>query len=113
MKLYRRAWTMELLEGAEAAYDAAHASIWPELTAQMAQSHIVRFFLYRSGRTVFAFQERSRPFPQSNHTEPSEITALWWREMAPLMLTEGPEHRPVHTDLREVFALDATMETMT
>ena len=109
MTLYRRAWTMQLREGAEAAYDAAHAAVWPELRAQMAESGIVRFFLYRSGRTVFAFQERTRPFGQTA-APPSEVTARWWREMAPLMETEGPDLQPGHTDLREVFALDTIKE---
>ncbi|WP_424927146.1 L-rhamnose mutarotase [Amaricoccus tamworthensis] len=113
MTLYRRVWTMELREGAEAEYDAAHANIWPDLTAQMTQNGIVRFFLYRAGTTVFAFQERNRPFPASNHSPPSGLTARWWRKMAPLMCTEGPEARPVHHDLREVFALDVTTETTT
>lgn len=113
MTLYRRAWTMQLNEGAEAAYENAHAEIWPELRAQMAESGILRFFLYRSGTTIFAFQERNRPFPASNHAAPSGLSARWWREMAPLMRTEGPDHRPIHTDLREVFALDATTETTT
>lgn len=111
MTLYRRAWTMELREGAEAAYDAAHADIWPDLRAQMAQSGIVRFFLYRSGTTIFAFQERNRPFPKTGHAAPSNLTARWWRKMAPLMRTEEPDDRPIHTELREVFALDATTET--
>lgn len=112
MTLYRRAWTMQLLAGAEATYDNAHAAIWPELEAQMRSNGVVRFFLYRSGKTVFAFQERDRPFAQTT-APPSDLTARWWREMAPLMETEGANHQPVHHDLREVFALDTTLETQT
>ncbi|MBV7396854.1 L-rhamnose mutarotase [Mameliella sediminis] len=112
MTLYRRAWTMQLREGAEAAYDDAHAAIWPELKAQMTASGIVRFFLYRSGRTIFAFQERDQPFGPTT-VPPSDVTVRWWRTMAPLMVTEGANHRPVHHTLREVFALDTTSETET
>lgn len=112
MTLYRRAWTMQLREGAEAAYDAAHAAIWPEMREQMRASGILRFFLYRSEQTVFAFQERDRPFTRTT-APPSELTARWWREMAPLMETEGADHHPIHRDLREVFALDTTMEART
>ena len=82
------------------------------LVEQMRTSGIVRFFLYRSGRTVFAFQERDRPFA-STKAPASETTARWWREMAPLMETEGADHQPVHRELREVFALDTTMEART
>lgn len=112
MTLYRRAWTMQLREGAEAAYEAAHATIWPEMQEQMQSSGIVRFFLYRSGQTIFAFQERDRPFTGTT-APPSGVTARWWREMAPLMETEGADHKPVHHELREVFALDTTMEAET
>lgn len=113
MTLYRRAWTMQLRDGAEAAYDAAHAAVWPDLMAQMTESGILRFFLYRAGTTVFAFQERDRPFPVSGHGTPSAVTARWWRELAPLMETEGPDHRPIHRTLQEVFALDTTTESIT
>lgn len=112
MTLYRRAWTMRLTEGSEAAYEAAHARIWPELREQMKASGIVRFFLYRSGTTIFAFQERSHPF-SSTTVLPSDITLRWWREMAPLMETTGDDHQPIHTELREVFALDTQMENDT
>ena len=112
MTLYRRAWTMQLREGAEEAYDAAHAEIWPEMRAQMRESGIRRFFLYRAGRTVFAFQERDRPFSHTT-AAPGGTTLRWWREMAPLMETEGTDHRPVHHELREVFALDTSEEAHT
>jgi L-rhamnose mutarotase len=112
MTLYRHAWTMQLREGAGAAYDAAHADLWPEMRAQMRASGIRRFFLYRSGRTVFAFQERDRPFTGTT-APPSELTARWWRAMAPLMETQGPDHQPVHHPLCEVFALDTTSEATT
>lgn len=111
MTIYRRAWTMKLREGAEADYDAAHASVWPEIRAQMAEIGIIRYFLFRSGTTVFAYQERDAPFP-ARETQPSAVTARWWREMAPLMET-GEANRPVHNILREIFAYDTTMETET
>lgn len=112
MTIHRRSWTMQLTEGSEATYDAAHAAIWPELLEQMKASGVLRFFLYRSGTTIFAFQERSTPFT-SMRAEPSDITLRWWCEMAPLMETRGDDHQPVHTVLQEVFALDTTMENDT
>ena len=103
MTVYRRAWTMELKPGAEAAYDAAHADVWPELVAQMRADGIARFWLFRAGLTVFAVQERTRPFP-ARATPPSEITRRWWKDMAPLMVTDETL-RPKQTELREVFSL--------
>ena len=104
MTIYRRAWTMQLRDGAEAAYDAAHAAVWPELAEQMLDSGICRFHLFRSGLTVFAVQERSRPFPDAS-ARPSEITRKWWRTMAGLMVTDETG-QPIKTDLKEVFSLE-------
>lgn len=103
MSVHRRAWSMRLQEGAEAAYDKAHAEIWPELLVQMTQDGVLNFLLFRSCRTVFAVQERSTPFPSPNEP-PTEITARWWREMARLMVTDE-SGRPLRTEYSEVFSL--------
>ncbi|MBD3626173.1 MAG: L-rhamnose mutarotase [Rhodobacteraceae bacterium] len=108
MSLYRRAWSMQLREGAEAAYDRAHAEIWPALLDQMRQNGIRRYFLYRAGLTVFAFQERSTPYPEAG-APATGLQREWWARMAPLMHT-GPEGRPLHTELTEVFALSDPKE---
>lgn len=103
MNVYRRAWSMRLREGAEPAYDRAHAAVWPELVEQMAAEGISRFHLFRAGTTVFALQERCRPFPPDD-ASPSDVTLRWWQEMAALMITDEAG-RPARTELREVFAL--------
>ncbi|UWQ19824.1 L-rhamnose mutarotase [Jannaschia sp. M317] len=103
MTIYRRAWTMQLKPGAAQAYDAAHATVWPDLRQNMIDAGIHRFHLFRSGQTVFAMQERLQPFPPSG-TPPSEVTIRWWQAMAPLMETVDGL-RPLQTDLREVFSL--------
>lgn len=99
-----RAWTMQLRDGAEAAYDAAHADIWPELVEQMRRDGICRFHLFRSGLTVFAVQERKGAFPRGD-TVPSVVTEKWWQAMASLMVTDQ-KGQPVRTFLDEVFNLD-------
>lgn len=103
MTQFRRAWTMQLHPGAEAEYDAAHAAVWPELTQQMQNDGVTRFQLFRAGLTVFAVQERSRPFPGAD-AEPSSVTRQWWDHMAKLMMTDDTG-RPLQTELREVFSL--------
>lgn len=103
MNLYRRAWTMELVEGAERQYEEAHAAIWPALVQQMTADGIKHFVLYRCGSTVFAYQERSTPFPPADAI-PSEITKMWWNSMSKLMVTD--EHnKPIRKQLREIFSL--------
>lgn len=104
MTVYRRAWTMQLRDGAEADYDAAHAAVWPELAEQMIADGICRFHLFRSGLTVFAVQERSRPFPGPD-MPPSDVTRKWWHAMARLMVTD-PSGRPIRTELKEIFSLE-------
>lgn len=108
MTIYRRAWTMQLKPGAEAAYDAAHASVWPELTAQMRADGVSRFELFRADLTIFAVQERTSPFPDRGST-PSTVTRAWWNDMADLMVTDDAD-RPLQTELREVFSLAAPLE---
>lgn len=107
MTVYRRAWTMQLRDGAETEYDAAHAAVWQELTDQMVADGICRFLLFRAGLTVFAVQERLRPFPEPDAL-PSELTRKWWQTMTRLMVTD-PTGRPVRTDLKEVFDLEKAM----
>jgi L-rhamnose mutarotase len=108
MTIFRRAWTMQLREGAEEAYDSAHAAIWPELAQQMVADGISRFYLFRSGLTVFALQERLHPFPDADDT-PSQVTMKWWKAMARLMLTDATG-RPSRTALKEVFVLEPEPE---
>lgn len=95
---------MRLKEGAEAAYDAAHVTVWPELLAHMQKIGVQHFYLFRSKTTIYAFQSRDTPFPDENHT-PSDVTIKWWEKMSPLMETDS-EGRPVHYPLTEVFAFD-------
>ncbi|MDE0589013.1 L-rhamnose mutarotase [Halocynthiibacter sp. C4] len=108
MTLYRRSWSMQIKEGAEEAYDSAHAEIWPEMRRQMEESGIIRYYLFRTGTTIFAFQERAEPFPTAEQP-PSELMNRWWSKMAPLMETESG-NRPKHTPLSEVFAFETTSE---
>ncbi len=99
-----RAWTMRLRDGAEAAYDAAHANIWPEMVEQMRLDGICRFHLFRAGQTVFAVQERVGSLPRDG-AAPSEVTKKWWRAMEPLMVTDA-NGQPVRNFLEEVFNLE-------
>ena len=108
MTVYRRAWTMELLPGAEDRYDKAHAAIWPELAQQMRDDGISCFHLFRDGQTVFAYQERAKPFPAAP-SDVSELTEKWWNEMSTLMVTD-PDGRPRHQVLSEVFSLADTLK---
>lgn len=111
MTIYRRAWTMELRPGAEDRYDAAHAAIWPELLQQMVSDGIRCFHLFRDGQTVFAYQEREKPYP-AMRSAVSEVTEKWWREMSPLMVTDK-DGRPLQKVLSQVFSLEDALRKET
>ncbi len=104
MTLFRQAWRMRLRSGSEADYDAAHAQVWPELIAEMRAGGVEVFVIYRSGLELFAFQQRSTPFPGPD-TKPTKTMENWWRKMQPLMMT-GTDGRPVREMLSEVFVFD-------
>ncbi|WP_306257850.1 L-rhamnose mutarotase [Pararhizobium sp. IMCC21322] len=101
---YRQAWRMRLRGGSEAAYDRAHAQVWPELIAEMRAAGVETFAIYRYGPEVFAFQQRKTPFPGVD-IEPTQTMLRWWRMMEPLMISDN-EGRPVRDMLSEVFVLD-------
>jgi len=103
MKTYRKAWRMTLRPGAGAEYDRAHARVWPNLIAEMKNAGVAHFVLYRDGQDVFAWQERTEPFPEPD-TQPSETMKKWWQAMEPLMVT-NPDGSPRQTRMTEVFVL--------
>lgn len=104
MTVYGQAWRMRLRSGSEAAYDRAHAEVWPELIAEMRAAGVETFAIYRDGREVFAFQQRNTPFRGAD-TEPTHTMKRWWRMMEPLMMSDK-DGRPVRDMLSEVFVLD-------
>lgn len=95
---------MMLLSGGEESYDRAHAALWPELLAEMRTGGVETFVIYRAGLEVFAFQQRSTPFPGPDN-KPSKIMESWWQAMQPLMETDC-NGRPVREMLSEVFVLE-------
>lgn len=103
MKTCRKAWRMTLRAGAETGYDREHARVWPDLIAEMQNAGVVHFIIYRDQRDVFAWQERTAPFPEPG-APPSEILKKWWQAMEPLMVT-NPDGSPRQTRMTEVFVL--------
>lgn len=103
MNTHRRAWRMTLRPGAEAEYDREHARVWPKLIAEMHKAGVAQFIIYRDQRDVFAWQERSAPFPKPG-AQSSETLKTWWHAMEPLMLI-NPDGSPRQTPMTEVFVL--------
>jgi L-rhamnose mutarotase len=110
MTIYRQAWRMRLRPGGEAAYDTAHADIWPEMIAQMRASGVSTFVIYRDGREVFAYQERGTPFAEAGSAA-SETLLRWWRTMEPLMVTDL-DGRPMRRVMDKVFVLQEVGEAI-
>jgi L-rhamnose mutarotase len=99
----RRAWIMTLKPGCEAEYERRHEAIWPELAQAILARGVTSFSIFRSGLTLFAYQELDASMTPP--AAPAPVMARWWREMAELMETE-PDLQPTRLPLREVFHLE-------
>ena len=104
MTVWRKGWRMRLKPGAEAAYDRAHADIWPDLVEGMRKGGVMNFAIFRDGLDVFACQTRSSPLPDEG-APVSDVALAWWREMEPLMVVTA-DGRPERIEMTEVFFLN-------
>ncbi len=97
------AFTMQLKPGADVEYQRRHDTIWPALTAALADAGIRDYAIYldRATGTLFAVQKRL-----DGHTADAlptlPIMQQWWAYMADLMET-NPDHSPVVRPLERVF----------
>lgn len=105
--MLRKAFTLAVDEARIAEYARRHQPIWPEL-AETLRAHGVRsysiFHLPGSG-LLFAYAEiedAERWAAIANTT----VCRRWWRSMAEVMPSAGPDHAPVSRDLAEVFHLN-------
>lgn len=104
--MIRKAFVMQVNPGCEREYARRHERLWYELE-QTLKSHGVHdysIFLHPGTRQLFAYavvesEERWQAIART------EACQRWWHHMAELMPT-GEGHRPLATDLVEVFHLD-------
>ena len=99
----RKAFRMKLHAGEEAEYERRHRPIWDELEQALRAHgvHSYSIFLDPDTGDLFAYAEIDSEERWAAIAS-SEACRRWWAYMSPLMASHA-DHRPVTTDLREVF----------
>ena len=103
--MIRKAFVMSVHPGCEGEYARRHQPIWPELAAVLRDHGVDRYsiFLHPETRQLFGYVE-FRDESQWQAIAATDVCRRWWAHMRDLMPTH-PDHRPVSTDLPEVFNL--------
>lgn len=101
----RIAFTMSVLPGHAAEYEARHRPIWPELTETLKAHGVRDYSIFHDPEThqLFAYaviedEARWKAIAQT------DVCRRWWRHMADVM-PANPDSSPVSRELREVFNL--------
>ena len=74
-----------LKPGAEARYDAAHASVWPEILAGMRRVGITRWQIFRDGLDLFHVIDCEDYDRAIAELARDPVNQRWQAEMAPMM----------------------------
>jgi L-rhamnose mutarotase len=74
-----------LKAGAEARYDAAHASVWPEILAAMRRVGITRWQIFRDGLDLFHVIDCEDYDRAIAELARDPVNQRWQAEMAPMM----------------------------
>lgn len=103
--MIRKAFVMSVNLGQEAEYERRHRPIWPELE-QVLKTHGVQnysIFLLSETHQLFGYVEIEDEARWDAISRTPECQR-WWKYMSPVMPSH-PDHRPLSTELREVFHL--------
>jgi L-rhamnose mutarotase len=102
----RKAFRMSVHPGEEAEYARRHQPIWAELEATLLAHGVLTYsiFLDPTTRDLFGYVEIEDDARWHAIAE-TEVCRRWWRFMSPVMPSH-PDHRPVSSDLTEVFHLE-------
>lgn len=97
---------MSVHPGREQEYERRHRPIWPELEQVLKQHgvHNYSIFLHPGTHQLFGYVEIEDEARWAAIAATPECRR-WWQHMHELMPSH-PDHRPVSTELREVFHLD-------
>jgi L-rhamnose mutarotase len=99
----RVAFMMRLKPGCEAIYKQKHDEIWPELSAQIHESGVRNYSIFRRGLDLFAYLETDVPLDVETPITP--VQRDWWLMMEPYM-EYNDDHTPKVWPLEETFHLD-------
>ena len=100
----RVAFLLRLRPGAEAAYDEAHAHVWPEMLALLKRSGISDYSIFRRDQLLFLTMTVEDFEATWKRIEADPVNTRWQQAMAPYFAPLDPlepgERFPM---LREVF----------
>ncbi len=105
--MIRHAFRMAVHPGQQQEYERRHRPIWPELEAVLLAHGVRTYSIFVDPQTndLFGYVEFENQ-EQWDSVAETAVCRRWWRFMRDLM----PSHddgRPVATDLREVFHIEA------
>ena len=87
--LRRYAFVLRLRRGAEAAYDAAHRAVWPEMLALLKDAGISEYSIFRRGQ-LLVLTLRCVDFEASwSRIENDPVNRRWQAAMAPFFADAG------------------------
>jgi L-rhamnose mutarotase len=88
--MQRIAFLLRLRAGTEAAYDAAHANVWPEMLALLKRSGISEYSIFRRDQLLFLTMH-VEDFEQTwARIEADPINTRWQQAMAPYFAPLDP-----------------------
>ena len=102
----RIAFRMRLRPGGEAEYERRHASVWPELLADLKAAGASNYSIFRDGEDLFGYLEVDDFDRFRTAMSASEANARWQPEMAALIDPLTDPDTGFHRRLDEVFHLD-------
>jgi L-rhamnose mutarotase len=74
-----------LKPGAEAAYDAAHAAVWPEVLEAIRAAGVTEWLIFRDGLDLFHYVECDDYARAIAELAELPVNRRWQAEMAPMM----------------------------
>ena len=102
--MIRRAFTMRLKPGGLEEYRRHHASIWPELVAEIEKQGIAQITIFENDPDLFLYSEIT-DVEAWDRLWASEIHDKWGEIMNPLMVF-GDDGLVDSSEVREVFHLE-------
>lgn len=92
-----------------AAYEELHAAVWPAVLAQLSESHVANYSIYRDGEMLFSYMEyHGHDFDADMAAIAADpATQAWWAICMPLQRpSEDRAEGEWWKEIPELFHLD-------
>jgi len=102
----RIGFVMGLRPGAEAEYRQRHATVWPEMLAELRAAGAGNYSIFLFGDRLFGYLEVDDLGRFQRHMAASEVNARWQKDMSRLIDPMTDPATGFHQQLDEVFHLE-------